>query len=564
MGNVLPGIKSLDRKTVFSDLIAGLTVAVMLVPQGMAYAMLAGLPPIYGLYAGLVPLLIYPFFGTSKYLSVGPVALVSIIVVSGLSEFAEPMSQEFVSLAILTSIVAGVIQLILSVLRMGWLVNFLSHPVMAGFTSAAAFIIALSQLKYIFGVNVPRSSTIIGTLSGLFSKLGETNYFAVLIGLGALALIMILKRLSRAIPGALIVVILGIIVTTVLSLDENGLDIVAEVPSGLPGFFLPEFSVENIRKILPLALIICLISFIESLAIAKTLAARKNDFDIDANQELLGLGLAKIVGGFFQGYPNTGSFTRSAINEQSGAKTGLSSIFAALFIALVLLAFTGLFYYLPKAILASIVISAVFGLIDYKEAKHLFLTDRRDFMVFMATFLLTLILGVQQGVFAGIILSVILILYRASRPHYAMLGKLPNSAHFRNLERNPDAVCPPNTLIFRYDGDLFFGNADHFYNTVMELLRTRKHIKRFILNATAFHDPDSTGLHKLEQIITYCNKENIEFIMTDAKGPFKDLMRKSHLYESIGHDSIFLSVEEACGCLDDVVSEEIVSNNYES
>ncbi|MBT8189871.1 MAG: sodium-independent anion transporter, partial [Bacteroidia bacterium] len=342
------------------DLIAGLTVAVMLVPQGMAYAVLAGLPPIYGLYAALVPLLIYPFFGSSNFLSVGPVALVSILVLSGLSFFAEPMSVEFIQLAILTSLIAGILQVLMSLLRLGFLVNFLSHPVISGFTSAAAFIIAFSQLNHIFGVEIPRATNFIVTIVNLIKEIPNFSLTPALIGLGGLAIIMVLKKLKRSFPSALLVVVLSIIIVRIFQLDTHGLSIVGNVPSGFPSFEMPEITLQTLLKVTPVALIICLISFIESLAIAKTLAARHGKFDIDSNKELMGLGLAKIIGSFFQAFPNTGSFTRSAINEQSGARTGLASIFASMFIGLTLLLFTDFFYYLPNAILAAIVISAVF------------------------------------------------------------------------------------------------------------------------------------------------------------------------------------------------------------
>lgn len=543
---LLEDLKKYDSRLFLADLIAGLTVAVLLIPQGMAYGLLAGLPPIYGLYAGLIPLLIYPIFGTSRQLSIGPVAVVSIIVFSGLSNFAEPMSAEFISLAILTSLVAGIIQVLLSIFRMGFLVNFLSHPVISGFMSAAAIIIALSQLKYILGIEIPSGSSVLETLTVIVNSTSEWNPIALAIGFGGLFMIVLLKKINRSIPGAILAMVLAIVAVIYFGWESKGLDIVGSVPPGLPAFEMPNWSLENVKQVLPLALIICLISFIESLSIAKTIEGEKKTNDLDANQELLALGAAKVIGSFFQAFPNTGSFARSAINNESGAKTGMSSILAFVIIALVLLFFTQGFYFLPKAILGAVIISAVFGLIDYKEAWYLYRFDRSDFVVFMATFLLTLILGVQNGVFAGIGLSLILIVRRMAVPHYAILGKLPDSTHFRNLERNPGTKSPEGALIFRYDSDLFFGNADHFYQTIQSEIQNYPKLKYLILNCAAMNDPDSTSLHMIDQFIDFCQENDIELRFTDVIGPIRDKFEKTGITKKLGQRNMFWSVEDAC------------------
>jgi SulP family sulfate permease len=527
------------------DLMAGVTVAVMLIPQGMAYALLAGLPPIYGLYAALVPMVIYPFFGSSNYLSVGPVALVSIIVLTGLSEMAEPMSPEFIQLALLTSLLAGGIQVMLSVLRMGFLVNFLSHPVISGFTSAAAFIIGFSQLKHLFGINVQAGNGFLETSTGIISNLDQSNPTTVLLGVGALAVIVILKRVRKSIPGALIALVMSIIVVKFGSLDESGVQIVREVPSGLPSFVLPEISLGVLVDLLPLALVICLISFIESLAIAKTLGAKNGQFNIDANRELLGLGLAKIVGSFFQAFPNTGSFTRSAINEQAGARTGMASIFAAVIVVLTLMFFTGLFYYLPKAILASIVIAAVFGLIDVKEAIHLFKKDKRDFIVLLLTFVLTLALGIQNGVFVGVLLSLLFILQKASRPHYAVLGRLPESGKYRNIDRFDEAEVQNRQLIFRYDDDVFFGNAEHFFAAVVSELKARPTVKQLVLDLSAVASMDSTGIQQFRLLLNTVRGMGVEVHLCSVKGPLRDIFRKFGIDRTIDSDHIHWDVHDA-------------------
>lgn len=547
---LLKELKSYQSAFFKSDLLAGITVAVMLVPQGMAYAMLAGLPPIYGLYAGLIPLLIYPLFGSSPYLSVGPVAIVSILILSGLSELATPFSPEFIQLVILTSFLAGIFQVLLSVFRMGFLVNFLSHPVIAGFSSAAAFIIGISQFKHILGIEITAGANTLQTLKELCFNLSESNMQALLIGGLGFLLLVLLKKLNNKIPGALILVILSIVVVIITQWNKEGLAIVGAVPSGLPGFQLPMIDITSVIKVLPLAILIALVSFIESIAIAKTLAAKSGTHQIDANKELLGLGLAKLGGALFQAFPNTGSFSRSAINEQAGGKTGLSSILASFFVGLTLLFFTSFFFHLPKAALAAIVLAAIIGLVDYKEAKHLFKTDRKDFYVMLLTFILTLLLGVQYGVLAGIILSLIMMIYKVSTPHYAVMGRLPNSGVFRNVERYNTAIECKGHLIMRYDDDIFFGNADHFNQAIITEINKRPETKYLILDVSSISNIDSTGMQQFKLLLEVLKRRNIEVHLAKPRGPMRDLF-KLHDINGVVDDNIHLNVNTAIDIIEE-------------
>lgn len=527
------------------DLVAGLTVAVMIIPQGMAYALLAGLPAIYGLYAAFVPLIVYPFFGSSRQLSVGPVALVSIIVLAGISQWADPGTPEFIELALLTSLVAGMIQLLLSALRMGFLVNFLSEPVIAGFTTAAALIIALSQLKYFLGIDIGQSSNVIGIIKGLSGGLRETHWPSAIIGSLTILCIYLSRRISRKIPGALIAVALGTLAVYLWHLDIDGVNIVGEVPRGLPKPTFSFIRMEHILQVLPLALVICLISFIESLAIAKTIATRHDNYPIDANRELLGLGMAKSIGSFFLAFPNTGSFTRSAINDEAGSQSGYSSISAALFLAIILLFLTPLFYYLPKPVLGAIVIAAVFGLINIKEARRLFVISRRDFSVFAVTGILTLLLGIQEGVFVGIILSLTLILQQTSSPHYAILGQLPGTNSFRNINRYPEAKTIPGVLILRYDESIYFANANHFYDTITDIISTHTDIHTVILNCTSIINIDTTGIKVFYQLLDRLDRSNITLLVTHLRGPVRDLFVRSGLDQRIGERNSYLRINDA-------------------
>lgn len=553
MGSLIKDLKTYNGKSFISDLVAGLTVAIIMVPQGMAYALMAGFPPIYGLYAGLIPLLIYPLFGTSRYLSVGPVALVSIIVLSGLSHIAEPFSPEFIKLAILTSLLAGIFQIALSIFRLGFLVNFLSHPVISGFTTAAAFIIMFSQLKYILGIQLDSSNNIVETVIGLISNISETNITALAIGLTSLTIILILKKISRSIPGPLLIVAAGIALIYFTRIDRDGIDILGSIPSGLPSFQFFNYDYNDIVTVLPLAIVICLISFIESLAIAKTLSAKHKRYDIDANKELLALGLAKVGGAFFQAFPNTGSFSRSAVNEEAGAKTGLASIIAFIFVGLTLLFLTPIFFYLPKAVLGAIVISSVFGLIDFKEISHLYHTHRGDFFVLIATLLLTLFIGVQNGVFAGIILSLLILIAKVSTPHYAVLGKLSDGEIYKNVDRFPDAETYDRRLIFRYDDDIYFGNAQHFFDTVLKELNKQPTTKELLLDFSSVSNIDSTGLHQLKLLINILNGKQIELHLCGIKGPVRDYFKTCGVNDLIEEDHKHWDVKTAVNKLDSIV-----------
>jgi len=528
------------------DSLAGLTVAVMLVPQGMAYGLLAGLPPIYGLYASIVPLLLYAFFGTSRQLSVGPVALVSLLILTGVGQFAEPGTELFISLAISTALIAGVIQVGLGLFRLGFLINFLAHPVISGFTSAAAVIIGFSQVKNLLGIDIPRSNLLHEVLYNTIQNIGQTNLMTLALGIGGIVLMAVLRRINKALPGALITVVVSVAVVYFGNLQAQGVAIVGEVPGGLPAMVLPEMSGERLTQLFPLALTICLISFIESLAIAKTIEAQHKSYRVVPNQELLALGITKIGGAFFQSYPTTGSFTRSAINNDAGAKTGISSIISAGLIALILLFFTPYFYYLPNAILASIILMAVAGLVDLEEAKSLWNNDRRDFLTLMVTFVATLTFGIQNGVFFGILLSLALVIYTNSRPHYAVLGRLPSSSSYRSIERFSEARQEEGVLILRFDAMLYFGNADFFRETVENLVEEQESpIRLLVLDCSSIHDIDSTGVHALEEVMQYLTTRDIQFYVAGVIGPVRDRLYRYGLMEKIGLHNQFLKVSDA-------------------
>lgn len=515
------------------DLAAGLTVGVMLIPQAMAYALIAGMPPVYGLYAALVPLLIYGMLGTSRQLGVGPVAVISLLVAAGVADLAEPGSTEYIQLAILLAFMVGVIQLFMGLLRMGFLVNFLSHPVITGFTAATALIIAFSQLHHVLGVSVESSKHIHNVLLQLIERRTEIHPGTVLLGFGAIAVIYAIRRWMRRIPGALVVVVAGIVLVAVTGWNEQGIRVMGDVPSGLPFPLLPVFDIDAVYRLLPMAFAISLVGFMESIAVAKSIHARHRDYKLDANQELVALGSANLGGSLFQAFPVTGGFSRSAVNDQAGAKSGMASIISALLIGLTLLFLTPLFYYLPNAVLGAIIITAVLGLIDTKEIRFLWDTQKEDFAMMAITFLVTLFLGIEEGILTGVVASLGVVIFHSSKPHVARLGQLPGTRIYRNLNRFEEAEEREDVLAIRYDAPLFYANADNFKETAESLIAGKgPELKLVVLDASGINSIDTTGIHALTSLENELRSHGIQLRMSAVHGPVRDVLKKSRYYTS--------------------------------
>jgi len=539
----LPGYTKSQLK---GDTSAGLTAGVMLIPQGMAYSMLAGLPPIYGLYASIVPLIIYAIFGTSRQLAVGPAAMVALLISAGVAKVADIGSDEFISFAILLAFMVGVLQLTLGLLRLGFLVNFLSKPVLSGFTSAAALMIGLSQLKHLFGFELTNSSYVYDIVGAAIQKIGQINLPTFILGAAAIVLILILKKVKRSIPGSLVVVILSIAAVYLLNLHEVGVIILKDVPEGLPAFKLPAANLESFKILLPTAFTIALVGFLQSIAVAKSIQSKQPGHRVQPNQELVAQGLSNIGGSFFQSFPTSGGFARTAVAIQAGAKTGMASIISAVLIALTLLFFTPLFYYLPNAILASVIMVAVFGLIDIKEVKHLWKSDKRDLAMLIITFLGTLFLGIEEGIIIGVVLSLLMIIFQTTRPHYAILGKMPGTKLYKNIERFTEAEQRDNILVFRLDARLYFANVDFFKDAVEEAIIDKgEKLELFVLDAASINSLDSSAIHALEEILIDCKGRKVKFVMTGVKGPVRDAIFRSGFIQDFGNDSFYLTVNEA-------------------
>jgi sulfate permease, SulP family len=525
------------------DASAGLVVAVMLVPQAMAYAMLAGLPPVVGLYASTVPLLVYAAFGSSRQLAVGPVAIVSLLTLTGVSALAEPGSAEFVALAALLALMSGVLQLVLGVVRAGFITNFLSHAVISGFTSAAAIVIGLSQLRQLLGVRLG-ADTVHGVVWEAVRRVGEANPYTVAIGVGSIIVLVAARRLAPRFPAPLLVVAAATLVTYAFRLDGYGVGIVGDVPGGLPALLLPSTGTSAIVALLPAALTISFVGFMESVAVARSIASREK-YRIDSNQELRGLGLANIAGAVFSGYPVTGGFSRSAVNYQAGARTGLASIITALLVGVTLVAFTSLFHYLPSAVLAAIVMVAVYGLIDVREAVHLFRLKQVDGWTLVLTFLATLFIGIEQGILLGAAFSLLVFIWRSAYPHVASLGWLARERVFRNVERYPEVEVVPDVAILRVDASLYFANMAFLENWLRGVVFDRPDVHTIILDFSGVNDMDAVAVETLETLISDFSVQGIELHIAAMKGPVRDITARAGWPARFAGQTSHFSVERA-------------------
>ena len=537
-------LKNYDKKNLLPDFMAGLVVAVMLVPQAMAYALLAGLPPVMGLYASTIPIIIYALFGSSRQLAVGPSAIIAILTLSAVSAASGENLSEYATLAVLLALMVGLIQSSLGFLRAGFITNFLSHAVISGFTSAAAIVIALSQLKHILGVKLEHTHSTIGFFAELSKHINESNLITAGIGIAGIALLLTFKKLMPKFPAAILVVIGSSLAVYFLQLNTMGVKIVADVPQGLPHFVLPIINLNSVKALLPAAFTIAFISFMESIAVASTFAA-KDKYKLDANKELIGLGLANIFGAFFQAFPVAGGFGRSAVNYQAGAKTQLAALITAVLIIATLLFMTPLFYYLPNSALAAIVVVAVIGLIDFHELKHLWKLRRADAYSLLVAFFATLFIGVEQGIIIGVVFSLLTFIWRSAYPHTAELGLLESKNVFRNVNRYPEVKTHPDIFISRIDASLYFANMAFIEKCLNDVIAERPEIKHIILDFSAVNDIDAVALCSLEDRINDYAHNSITVYIAGMKGPVRDMVKKAGWLDKYGNNIQYLNVQQA-------------------
>ncbi len=548
--NWLPKYK---RSYLSGDVSAGITVGIMLIPQGMAYAMIAGLPPVYGLYAALIPQIIYALMGTSRQTAIGPVAMDSLLIASGLGALSISGIENYIAMAIFLSLFIGTIQILLGFLKMGFLVNFLSRPVISGFTSAAALIIGISQLKHLLGISISSNRTL-PILKQTLAQLDQINPLAVVVGLSGIGIMLFLKRIHSQIPTAIVVVILGISLAYFTPISRYGLQLVGNIPNGLPGFKIPEIPWSQLGQLFTLALAMALIAFMEVVSIGKALEEKVKSSKLVPNQELIALGTGNIVGSFFQCYPTTAGFSRTAVNFQAGAKTGVAALISATLVGLTLLFLTPVFYYLPNAILASIIMLAITSLIDLNYPQELYKNQKDEFALLIATFLITLFVGIQEGIILGVLFSLLLMVYRTSKPHMAVLGQIKDTTYFKNVNRfAPDIIERKDILVIRFDAQLFFGNKDYFYSELNKHIRSKgSALQTVIINAEAINYIDSSAIYLLKHLILELREKDIQLMIAAATGPTRDILFKTGVTELLGPENLFVRVVEAVEFIDGV------------
>ena len=545
------------------DLLAGVITAILLIPQGMAYAQLAGLPPEMGLYASIVPPFVYAFLGTSRALAVGPVAVAALMVASALSAYADGDHAKHLTGALILAAEVGILLLVLGLFRLGALVSFISHPVLSGFTTGAAILIITSQLGHITGIGVPRGVAI-DTLYAITGRLAEINPETLAFGVSAILLLVLaqkpLQRLlcaaglterasvitSRTAP-------LGIvIVATALSAIGNAetaaaVTVVGAIPAGLPTPTLSFLSASGWMDLMPSAVLIALVAYVESVSVAKTLAARKRQ-KIDANQELTALGAANVAAAVAGTMPVAGGFSRSLVNFDAGARTQLAAIITSALVAVVALFFTGWFYHLPNAVLAAIIVVAVAKLIDVRTARRVWAYDRADGIALVATIVAVLALGIEAGLLVGIGLSLALYLWRTSQPHLAVIGRVPGTEHFRNVCRHV-VETDPRLLVVRVDENLYFANAESVESYLMAHLEAAERVEHVVLVLSAVSYIDSSALEVLEHLEEDLRAADVTLHLAEVKGPVMDRLQSSALYAALGSHRVFLTTHQAVEAL---------------
>lgn len=557
--NLLPDWMLAYQKNLFSgDLTAGLIVTVMLIPQSLAYAMLAGLPPEMGLYASILPIIAYALLGSSMTLATGPVAVISLMTASALAPLAQPGSAQYIELAIQMALISGVMLLVFGLLRLGFLAHLLSHPVISGFISGSAILISIGQLKHLLGVQAS-GNNIIATLLDLVRHLLQTNLLTLLIGSSSLLFLWWSRRylsavlekagLSSRLAGILsklapmLSVICFTFIVYVFKLDtQYGVSIAGHVPQGLPILSLNLPGLNAIGALWLPALLISLVGFVESVSVAQSLALKRKE-RIKPNRELIGLGAANIASAISGGYPVTGGFARSVVNFSAGANTPLAGIISALLMAVVIAFFTELFYYLPQAVLAATIISAVTALVDWHGLKAAWQYDRADAFSLLTTMLGVVLLGVEAGILFGIALSLAVLVWRSSRPHMAVLGRVPNTEHYRNIERH-DVQTVPGLVALRVDESLFFANAAAVEQKIMALVNADADAKNMLLVCSAVNQIDATALEMLDQLEKSLAARNIQLYFAEVKGPIMDRLKNTPLGKRM-KNKIFLSVHAA-------------------
>ena len=559
---ILQWLPNYTRQTFSGDIVAGITVAIMIIPQSMAYALLAGLSPEIGLYASIVPMMLYALFGSSRYLAVGPVALVSLMTASVMGGVTASGHVDYHTGALVIALLSGILLLVMSLARLGVLATLLSKPILSGFTSAAAIIIGMSQLKYLLGMPIPSGLNPVEKLYFALSHWQDSSLLALFVGISSTLVILfsgrVLKRLLSQLQPSVTLInvcsklgpLFAVAIFTLLAWFYNwheifNLRIVGDIPSGLPSFGMPIIDLDLVWELLGPAILIALVGTIESISVAKSLASKERE-KIEPNRELFGLGMANLGASFTGAYPITGGLSRSIVNYSAGAQTPFASIFTGLIVLVVVLFLTSWFYFLPLAVLSSIVIIAVTKLFDMKGFMEIWRYNKGDAISMLVTFVVVLFRGVELGIFVGVVLSVLFFLFRTSQPHVAVLGRVEHG-HFRNVLRY-DTKGPSNLLALSIDESLFFVNASYIENLISEKMSTHPEIEHLILVCSGINFIDSSALETLEHLSEALKEAGISIHLAEVKGPVMDKLSHTHFIQNLT-GQVFLSTEDAFSSL---------------
>lgn len=558
---VLDWSRDYNRDLFARDSLAAIIVTIMLIPQSLAYALLAGLPAEMGLYASILPLIVYALLGTSRTLSVGPVAVVSLMTATAIGKVAESGSADYIAAAIAMALISGLMLIIMGFLRFGFLANFLSHPVVSGFITASGIIIALSQMRHILGIDA-HGDNLLALASSLYSNIGAYNPVTVVTGGTALTFLFWarsgLKPLIVSLgftaatagmlakTGPVVVIMATILASYYGDFTALGVALVGQVPRGLPGLSIPNYDPELWSELLVSALLISIIGYVESVSVGKTLGAKRRQ-RIDSNQELVALGAANVASAVSAGFPVTGGFSRSIVNFDSGARTPLASILAAVGIGLAAMILTPILFFLPKAALAAAIIVAVTSLLDFAVVIRAWRYSRSDFIAIVTTIVITLALGVELGVLSGVVSSVLLHLHKTSRPHIAVLGAVAGTEHFRNIDRH-NVITHKNIVSIRVDESLYFANANYLEDYVYKLIADDEDLEHVILLCTAINEIDMSALEALEAINYRLKDQGLTLNFSEVKGPVMDALKASDFLKHLS-GGIFLSHHQAVKAL---------------
>ena len=548
---------SYDARTFTDDLVAAVVVTIMLVPQSLAYALLAGVPAEVGLYASILPLVLYTVFGSSRTLAVGPVAVASLMTASSIGSLGLETQAEYLEAAILLAMLSGLFLLLLGIFHFGFLANFLSHPVVSGFITASGIIIALSQVRHILGIKAG-GDNLPDLLGSLAQNIGNLNASTLAVGLFALGFLFASRLWLKSLLGTLgtpdflagiitkaapvMAVIVTIIWAALAGLEGRGVDLVGEIPGGLPGLVMPSFNMTLVQELTVPAILISIIGYVESISVGKTLAAKRRH-KIDQNQELIGLGTANIASALSGAFPVTGGFSRSVVNFDAGARTPAASFMTAIGITIATLTLTEYLALLPKATLAATIIVAVLGLVDFSILRSTWGYSRSDFIAVAATISVTLLAGVEIGVSVGVLASLVLHLYKTSKPHIAEVGEIKGTKHFRNVKRHK-VETTPSVLSLRVDESLYFANASYLEDEIFRNLSERSEIRHIILMCTAVNEIDISALEVLESINEILKEQKIGFHLSEVKGPVMDHLEHTHFLKGL-NGQVFMSQYQA-------------------